>query len=79
MKKQILITIYFDDKRDLSLEDRDHDRFIINLSEVEDFRDKFFEVIKSKRYSLDNKEEFKMGFKPIMAMEQINLYELEVL
>lgn len=79
MQKQILVTIFFDNESDALLEDREYDRFIVSLNEVQDFRDRFFEIIKAKRYSLDNKEEFEMGFKPIMAMEQINLYELEVL
>lgn len=67
MKKQILVTILFDDKHDLELKDRDHDRFIISIDDLEDFRNKFFEVIKSKRYSLDNKEEFDKGFKAIFV------------
>lgn len=75
MKKQILVTLYFDTKDNLTLEDRDYDRFILNIDSNKDFRDKFFKVIEGKKYSLD---EYRKGFKPILQTEQINLFELEV-
>lgn len=74
MQKQILITLFFDTKDELQLDDRDFDRFILNIDSHEDFKNKFFKVIEDKKYSLD---EYKKGFKPIMQTEQINLFELE--
>lgn len=74
--RKLLITIYFDvdDKDD---EERDFDRFILE-SDIISFKRKLFEIFDRKKYSWDDYQKIKRGYKPIMSMEQLNLTDLEV-
>lgn len=75
--RKILVTIFFDIEHDKELEDRDYDRFIIEVDN-KNFRKKFYEIIDMKKYSWDDFEKFKKGYKPIMGTETIDLTDLEV-
>lgn len=75
--RRILVTIFFDIEHDKELEDRDYDRFIMEVDN-KNFRKKFHEIIDMKKYSWDDFEKFKKGYKPIMGTETIDLTDLEV-
>ena len=75
--RKILVTIFFDIEHDKELEDRDYDRFIMEVDN-KNFRKKFHEIIDAKKYSWDDFEKFKKGYKPIMETETIDLTDLEI-
>lgn len=76
--RKILVTIFFDIEHDKELEDRDYDRFIMEVDN-KNFRKKFHEIIDMKKYSWDDFEKFQKGYKPIMGTETIDLTDLEIL
>lgn len=75
--QKILITVYFDGEDDLPDEMRDYDRFILEVEE-HNFRERLFNVLEKKRYSLDDFIKMEHGYKGIMSIHLLNLSELEV-
>lgn len=75
--RRLLITIYFDIEDDRPDEDRDYDRFILEV-DSRNFRRRLFEIFDEKKYSWDDYQKFKRGYKPIMSIDQLDLTDLEV-
>jgi len=75
--RKILVTIYFDIEEDLPDEERDYDRFILQVEE-NNFREKLFGILEEKRYSFDDFAKIKQGYKGIMSIHQLSLTELEI-
>lgn len=68
--RRLLITIYFDIEDDRPDEDRDYDRFILEV-DSRNFRRRLFEIFDEKKYSWDDYQKFKRGYKPIMSIDQL--------
>lgn len=75
--KKILVIIYFDIDHDKLTEDRDFDMIILEVMPNE-FKEKLLEVIENKRYSWDDYEKMKMGYKVIMGFDTIDLTDIEI-
>ncbi|HSH34951.1 hypothetical protein [Schnuerera sp.] len=75
--RRLLITIYFDIEDDRPDEDRDYDRFILEV-DSRNFRRRLFEIFDEKKYSWDDYQKFKRGYKPIMSIDQLDLTDLDV-
>lgn len=75
--RRLLITIYFDIEDDRPDEERDYDRFILEV-DSSNFRRRLFEIFDEKKYSWDDYQKFKRGYKPIMSIDQLDLTDLEV-
>ena len=74
--RRILVTIYFDIEDDKLDQERDFDRFILETDSA-NFRRRLFEIFDEKKYSWDDYQKFKRGYKPIMSIEQLDLTDLE--
>ena len=74
--RRILVTIYFDIEDDKPDQERDFDRFILETDSA-NFRRRLFEIFDEKKYSWDDYQKFKRGYKPIMSIEQLDLTDLE--
>lgn len=75
--RRLLITIYFDIEDDRPDEERDYDRFILEV-DSRNFRRRLFEIFDEKKYSWDDYQKFKRGYKPIMSIDQLDLTDLDV-
>ncbi len=75
--RRLLITIYFDIEDDRPDEERDYDRFILEV-DSRNFRRRLFEIFDEKKYSWDDYQKFKRGYKPIMSIDQLDLIDLDV-
>ena len=75
--RRILVTIYFDIEDDKPDQERDFDRFILETDSA-NFRRRLFEIFDEKKYSWDDYQKFKRGYKPIMSIEQLDLTDLDV-
>lgn len=53
------------------------DRFILFCA-GDDFWDNLFNIFDEKRYSWDDLEKFKRGYKPIMELETLDLTNIKV-
>ncbi len=76
--RRMLITIYFDVEEDDIDEERDYDRFILEV-ESTNYRRKIFEIFDEKKYSWDDYKKFQIGYKPIMSIDQLDLTDLEII
>lgn len=75
--RRLLITIYFDIEDDKPDEERDFDRFILEVESI-NYRKRLFEIFDEKKYSWDDYQKFKRGYKPIMSIDQLDLTNLEI-
>ena len=75
--KIILVTVFFDIEDEKHDKDRDMDRFILFCS-GDDFWGNLFNIFDEKRYSWDDFEKFKRGYKPIMELETLDLTNIKV-
>ena len=76
--RRMLITIYFDIEENDIDEERDYDRFILEV-ETKNYRRKIFEIFDEKKYSWDDYKKFQRGYKPIMSIDQLDLTDLEII
>lgn len=74
---KILVTIYFDTEEHLEPENRDYDKFIVEAEEY-NFRERLFDIFEQKKYTWDDFEKIRQGYKAIMGTVISNLSELEV-
>ncbi len=75
--RRLLITIYFDIEDDKPDEERDFDRFILEVESI-NYRKRLFEIFDEKKYSWDDYQKFKRGYKAIMSIDQLDLTDLEI-
>lgn len=75
--RKLLVTIYFDVDDEKIDEKRDFDRFILESDNI-GFKRKLFEIFDRKKYSWDDYQKIKRGYKPIMSIEQLDLTDLQV-
>lgn len=75
--RRILITVYFDIDHDKPTEDRDYDRFILEVIPGK-LMEKLLEVVEAKNYSWDDFDKMRNGYKGIMGFDTINLTDIEV-
>ena len=75
--KKILVTVYFDNKDNLKLEDRYHDRFIIETAKG-NFRTKLFEICEIKKYAYPDFRKIRQGYEAVENIETYNLTDLEI-
>lgn len=75
--KIILVTVFFDIEDEKYDKDRDMDRFILFCA-GDDFWDNLFNIFDEKRYSWDDLEKIKRGYKPIMELETLDLTNIKV-